>query len=156
MTSSWVRLLLPFIFSQLKIDRNHQQTSEQVCFGGGHGLFGIIPTAPLLPGKMIAYFFIKKFFKCDCDHYSNHGRQKGRAGGVPSPPLDFEIISKKRLFFQFRGVKQISLLLAPSWKKFWENPLLVPPGKIPSDAHDSNVAFGKARITLWRKIVLCL
>jgi len=31
-----------------------------------------------------------------------HGRRK--RGGA-KPPLDFEIISKKRLFFQFRGVK---------------------------------------------------
>jgi len=45
----------------VKIDRKYQQKSEQVCFGGGHGLFGIIPAAPLLPGKMIAYFFIKNF-----------------------------------------------------------------------------------------------
>jgi len=34
------------------------------------------------------------------------------------PPLDFEIISKKRLFFQFRRVKT----------KF-HSPLLPPPGK---------------------------
>jgi len=46
------------------------------------------------------------------------------------------MISKKRLFSISRGKKQISPLLAPPWKKFWEIPLLAPPGKNPSDAHD--------------------
>jgi len=39
--------------------------------------------------------------------------------------LDFEIIGKKRLFFQFRGVKNKFQHFGTPWKKFWENPLLV-------------------------------
>jgi len=46
-----------------------------------------------------------------------HGRRMGRAGGA-LPPLDFEINSKKILFFQFRGVKN-------KFHHFWH-----PPGKI--------------------------
>jgi len=42
-------------------------------------------------------------------------------------PLDFEIISKKRLFFQFRGVKTtFHRFCPPPGKKFWENTLLAP------------------------------
>ena len=68
-----------------------------------------------------------------------------RGAGGPSP-LDFEIISKKRLFFQFRGVKNKFHHFYPPWKKFWEIHLLtprekilptpmLPPGKIYADAH---------------------
>jgi len=46
------------------------------------------------------------------------------------PPLDFEIISKKRLFFQFRGIKTNFTAFGPPRKKFRENPLLAPPWKI--------------------------
>jgi len=36
---------------------------------------------------------------CICNVFAqSHGRRKGEAGGA-WPPLDFEIISKKRLFF---------------------------------------------------------
>ena len=61
----------------------------------------------------------------------------GRGGrGEPWPPLHFEIISKKRLVFQFRGVKkQISPLLAPPGKNFGKIPYCSPPWKNPSDAH---------------------
>ena len=46
-------------------------------------------------------------------------------------PLDFEIISKKRLFFQFRGVKnKFHRFWPPPGKTFWENPLLAPLEKI--------------------------
>ena len=55
-----------------------------------------------------------------------HGRRKGGLG----PPLNFEIISQKRLFFQFQGVKTNFTTFAPPWKKFWENPLLLPQEKI--------------------------
>ena len=54
----------------------------------------------------------------------------------PRPPLEFEIISKKRLLFQFRWIKTKLYHFGPPWKKFWENPLVVPSGKNPSDAHD--------------------
>ena len=50
-------------------------------------------------------------------------------------PLDFVIISKKWLFFQFRGVKSKFHHFLPPGKKYYENPLLIPPGKTPSDAH---------------------
>ena len=55
-----------------------------------------------------------------------HGRRKGGLG----PPLNFEIISQKRLFFQFQGVKTNFTTFAPPWKKFWENPLVLPQEKI--------------------------
>jgi len=61
----------------------------------------------------------------------------GRGGGGLAPTLDFEIISKKRLFFSIsRGKKQISPLLAPPakylgkfptgppWKKSFRRPWL--------------------------------
>jgi len=58
-------------------------------------------------------------------HSCVHGRRKGG-----QDPLDFEIISKKRLFFQFRGVKnKFNHFWPPPWKKFWENRLLAPPWK---------------------------
>jgi len=41
------------------------------------------------------------------------------AGGALAP-LDFEIISKKGSFLQFRGVKKNFTTFAPTWKKFWE------------------------------------
>jgi len=50
-------------------------------------------------------------------------------------PLDFEIISKKRLCFSIsRGKKQISPLLAPLEKILGNSPTDLP-GKNPSDAH---------------------
>ena len=64
----------------------------------------------------------------------------GRGGRGGLAPLDFEIISKKRLFFQFRGVKNKFHHFWPLWKKVWENSLLLPPGKNPSDAHDNDFA----------------
>ena len=73
----------------------------------------------------------------DCRPRDIMGVGRGGRGGQ-GPLLDFEISSKKRLFFQFRGVKTNFTALAPPWKKFWENPLLPPtPGKDPSDAHVS-------------------
>jgi len=50
-------------------------------------------------------------------------------------PLDFEMISKKLLFLQFRGEKVNFTTFGPRWKTFWENPLLPPPGKNPFYAH---------------------
>ena len=64
----------------------------------------------------------------------------------PWPPLDFEIVRKKGVFFNFEWKKQISQLLAPPWKKFWENPLLVPPGKYPSDAHVASTSVASPKI----------
>jgi len=54
------------------------------------------------------------------------GRGDRRGLGVP---LEFEIISKKRLFFQFRGVETKFHHFCPPRKKFWENPLLATPWK---------------------------
>jgi len=45
------------------------------------------------------------------------------------PLLDLGIISNKRLFFQFRGVKNKFHRFWPPWKTFWENPLLPPSWK---------------------------
>jgi len=50
--------------------------------------------------------------------------------GVGGPNYNFEIISKKRLFFQFRGIKNKFHHIWPPWNKFWEYLLLAPPGKI--------------------------
>jgi len=52
--------------------------------------------------------------------------------GGPWPPVDFEIISKKGYFFKFEGLKLNFTIFGSPWKK-WENPLLPPPGKNPSD-----------------------
>jgi len=58
-------------------------------------------------------------------------------------PLDFEIMSKKSFFSISRGKKQISPLLAPPWKKFWENPLLPPQQKIlPTIKAHSGISMG--------------
>jgi len=43
----YVWLFLPFISELLKIGIKHQWKSYQVCFGGGHGLFGYILAALL-------------------------------------------------------------------------------------------------------------
>jgi len=52
----------------------------------------------------------------------------GRQGGLG--PLDFEIISNKRLFFQFRGIKNKFHHFWPPLEKIWENLLLSPLKKI--------------------------
>ena len=43
----YVWLFLPFISEQMKIGIKHQWKSYQVCFGGDHGLFGLILAALL-------------------------------------------------------------------------------------------------------------
>jgi len=43
--------------------------------------------------------------------------------------LDFEIISKKKLFFDFEGQKPKFTNFGPPLEKNWENPLLAPPWK---------------------------
>jgi len=50
------------------------------------------------------------------------------AGGAKSP-LDFEIISKKTLVFQFRGVKTKFHHFCPPLEKILGKPLLVLPWK---------------------------
>ena len=50
------------------------------------------------------------------------GVGKGGQGG----PLDFEIISKERLFFQFRGVKTKFHHFWPPWKNFGKIPYYYP------------------------------
>jgi len=45
-----------------------------------------------------------------------------------------KISAKKVVLSVSSGKKQISLLLSPL-EKIWKNPLVVPPGKYPSDAH---------------------
>jgi len=55
-------------------------------------------------------------------------------GGAWSP-LDFEIFSKKKLFFQFRGVKSKFHHFWSPLEKFWKNPRVATPWKKPSDAH---------------------
>jgi len=51
----------------------------------------------------------------------------GGGGRGALDPWILKIITKKRLFFQFRGVKNNFTIFGPSWKKFCENPLLPPP-----------------------------
>jgi len=71
-----------------------------------------------------------------CDRYNTETwASEGEDKEGPCPPLDFESISKKGLFYQFRGAKNKFHHFWPPWNKFWENPLLAPPGKKPSDAH---------------------
>jgi len=53
-----VKYLLPLGIEQLKFTLSTSEKSEQVCFGGGHGLFGLIQAAllracdPLLGHKL--------------------------------------------------------------------------------------------------------
>jgi len=62
-------------------------------------------------------------------YYLEAWASEGGARG-PRSSLDFEIISKKRLFFQFRGAKSnFTTFGPPLGKKFWENPQLAPPWK---------------------------
>jgi len=64
-----------------------------------------------------------------------HGRRRG-GQGRGKPPWILKILAKKVVFPISRGEKQISPLLAPSWNKFWENPLLPFPGKkLPTPMH---------------------
>jgi len=46
--ATWVRLLLPFVFEQLRLIKNTSEKSQQVFSWGGHGLFGLILAAPLV------------------------------------------------------------------------------------------------------------
>ena len=79
---------------------------------------------------------------------------EGGASGELWPPPDFEIISKKRLFLQFRGVKTNFTTFGPPWKKFGENLLLAPsPGKNPSEAHAPDPYFIKKPQT--RDLKIC-
>ena len=59
-----------------------------------------------------------------------------RGAGRALPSLDFEIISKTRLFFQFRGVKTKFHHFCLE-KMLGKSPTAPPPGKNPSDAHDT-------------------
>jgi len=59
------------------------------------------------------------------------GMGGGRSAVVALAPLDFESISKKRLFSYFRvGKKRILPLLPPPLEKFWKNTLVLPLEKI--------------------------
>jgi len=59
-----------------------------------------------------------------------------RGGQGASAPLDFEIICKKRLFFQFRGVKnKFHRFWPPPGKNVGKIPYCPPPRKNPSDTH---------------------
>jgi len=53
----------------------------------------------------------------------------GVGTGGQGPPLILKLLAKKVVFSISGGKKQISPLLAPPWKKFWENPPLAPPWK---------------------------
>jgi len=65
--------------------------------------------------------------------------------GEALAPLDFEIISKKGSFFQFRGVKNKFHHFCPPWKNIWENPLLLHPGKIlPTSMTDDALYYVKS------------
>jgi len=70
----------------------------------------------------------------------------GREGRGELCPLDFEIIGKKRLFFQFRGIKNKFHHFWPSpGKIFGKIPYCPSPGKIPSDAHG-------CRPSVWKRL----
>jgi len=67
--------------NQLKIDTKHQQKSEQVCFGQreDHGLFSLILSALLLPGKYDNLLFHPNLFS---------------RGVNPNPPLHTLLLPK--------------------------------------------------------------
>jgi len=64
---------------------------------------------------------------CSAALFPVHGRRKGRAGG-PRPPWILKLF-KKRLFYQFRGVKTKFHYFWPPLEKILANPLLAPHGK---------------------------
>jgi len=69
-------------------------------------------------------------------HQHDHGRRKGRQRGT-KPPLDFEIISTKTLFFRFRRVKnKFHHFWPPPGKNFGKIPYWPPPGKNLSNANE--------------------
>jgi len=53
---------------------------------------------------------------------------EGGEGGLGSP-WSLKLLAKKVVFSIPRSKKQFSPLLAPPWRKIWENPLLLPPWK---------------------------
>jgi len=59
----------------------------------------------------------------------------GVGRGGQGPPWILKLLAKKGCFFNFEGQKPNFTTFGPPWKKFWENPLLIPPGKNLSDAH---------------------
>jgi len=61
---------------------------------------------------------------------------EGGAWGPNAPPGILKLLAKNVVFLVFSGKKQVSLLLPPP-RKILENPLVAPPGKNPSDAHDT-------------------
>jgi len=79
-----------------------------------------------------------------------HGRLKG-GQGEPWPLLDFEIISKKRLFFQFIEVKTKFHHFWPPLVKILGKSLLVPPGKNPFDVHGWMVCVSRKPSVLLSK-----
>jgi len=62
----------------------------------------------------------------------------GQGGALPSLYFENFIKIKKVVFLVLSGKKQISPLLTPL-EKIWNNSLLSPPGKNPSDTHDCSV-----------------
>jgi len=64
---------------------------------------------------------LKEATNYGCILPSKHGRRKGGQDGS-KPTLDFKNFSKKRLFFQFRGVKTNFTTFGPSWKTFGKIP----------------------------------
>jgi len=59
----------------------------------------------------------------------------GRGSRGDQAPLGFEVISKKRLFFQFRGVKTNFTTFGSLLENNLGKSPTTPPGKNPSDAH---------------------
>jgi len=53
----------------------------------------------------------------------------GRGDRWSFPPWSLKLLSKKVVFSISSGKKQISPLLAPFWKKNWENPRMAPSWK---------------------------
>ena len=72
----------------------------------------------------------KELYQYDQTWASEGGRRRGS-----SHPLHFEIISKKRLFFQFRGVKTKFHHFWPPLENILGKSPTGPPWKNPSDAH---------------------
>jgi len=100
----------------------------------------------LLDGKSRLFAYRKKIYayryrsvdrRFDNHWYSyhRHGRRKGGRGG-PWFHWILKLASKKGCFFSFEWEKTNFTIFAHPLEKFWKNPLVLPPGKNLSDAHD--------------------
>jgi len=70
----------------------------------------------------------------------------GVGGGSKAPPWILEFLAKKVVFLILSGKKNFTAFGYPL-EKNWKNPLVVPLGKNPSDAHVSGHSSAPSKLT---------